>query len=108
MHIELKADKFVALGKVSPGGGNMRNHLQLVEFVLCLLAYLYKIDFVFECISLCKSFYVRWGSDDVYLFHEKLRVLLDGLRTEVLLIELLILHENDELRARRQVVFLLL
>ena len=42
------------------------------------------------------SFLISRGLDDIYLFDEKIRVLVDGLRAKVLLIELLIGHENDE------------
>ena len=108
MHIELKAKKFVTLGKVSPGSGILRVYLQLVEFELCLLAYLYKVDLILNRVRLYKSFDIGWGRDDVYLLNEKFRLRIDRLGTKVCLIKLLIRHENDETRTTRQVVFLLL
>lgn len=71
------------------------------------LAYLEIADLVFDLILLYVSFHVG-GQCWVELFNEKFAVSHDGIMTKVLLIEVLIAHENDEPYAAPQIVPLLL
>lgn len=107
MNLNFKADEFITLRILSPGGWIDAVYLHLIELMFLNLADLKKCNFVLDNILLYESFNVR-GYCRVKLSYEKLAASRDGIRLVAILIEVLIAQENDESCAIRHIFPLLL